>query len=76
MPEFDTPLENIKCLFLNKIILADKRFITFLLNRICKDSGLQISTPKTKVIPFRGTDPVRVKIVIDGTVLELSLIHI
>ena len=39
-------------------------------------SGLQISTRKTKVIAFRGTDPVRAKIVIDGIVLELSLIHI
>ena len=41
-----------------------------LLNRICKDSGLQISTRKTKVMAFRGTDPVRAKIVIYGTVLE------
>ena len=40
------------------------------LNGICKDSGLQISTIKTKVIAFCGTDPVRAKSVIDGTILE------
>ena len=47
-----------------------------LLNRIWADSTFQIFTLKTKVIAFRGIDPVRAKIVIDGTVLELSLIHI
>ena len=31
---------------------------------------MQISTLKTKVIAFRRTNPVRAKIVIDGTVLE------
>ena len=43
-----------------------------LLSGVCKDTGLQISTIKTKVMAFCGTDPVRVKIVIDGrsTVLE------
>lgn len=41
-----------------------------LLNRICKDSGLQISTLKTKKIGFRGSDPVQAKIVINGTALE------
>ena len=41
-----------------------------LLNRICKDSGLQISTHKTNVMAFSGTDLVRAKIVIDSTVLE------
>ena len=44
--------------------------VTHLLNRICTDSGLQISTLKTKAMGFRGTNPVRTKIVIDGTVLE------
>ena len=39
-------------------------------NGICKDSGLQISTIKTKVMAFCGTDPVQAKIVTDGTVLE------
>ena len=29
-----------------------------LLNRICEDSGLQISTLKTKVMAFRGNHPV------------------
>ena len=29
-----------------------------LLNEICKDSGLQTYTIKTKVMAFRGTDPV------------------
>ena len=41
-----------------------------LLNGICKVSGLQISTIKTKVMAFRVTDPVRAKIVVDDTVLE------
>ena len=41
-----------------------------LLNRMCKESGLQISTLKTKVMDCRGTDTVRAKIVIDSTVLE------
>ena len=40
------------------------------LNGICKDSELQISTIKTKVMAFCGTDPVRAKIVIDGAVLK------
>ena len=31
---------------------------------------MQISTRKTKVMAFRGTDRVQVKVVIDGTVLE------
>ena len=41
-----------------------------LLNRICKFSGLQTSTRKTKVMAFRGTGPLRAGIIVDGTVLE------
>ena len=36
-------------------------------NGMFKDSGLQISTIKTKVMVFCVADPVRAKIVIDGT---------
>ena len=56
----------------DQAILSDSenRLQMGMLNRICKDSGLQISTIKTKVMPFCGTDPVRAKTVIDGTVLD------
>ena len=37
---------------------------------VYKRQGLQISTIKTKVMAFCGTDPVRAKIIIDGTDLE------
>ena len=46
-----------------------------LLNRICKDSGLQMSTRRTKVLAFRGTDPVQAKIVIDG-IVPVSYTHL
>ena len=48
---------------------------THLLNQISKVSALQISTLKTKVMAFRGTDPVRAKIVMDGTV-PVSYTHL
>ena len=46
-----------------------KRLRDYHQKQICKDSGLQICRLKTKVMAFRGTNPVREKIVIDGTCL-------
>ena len=45
-----------------RTLKTDCRWVyIYLWNRICKDSGLQISTLKIKVMAFRGTDPVRAK---------------
>ena len=40
------------------------------LRRIFKDSGFQISTLRAKVTAFHGAHQIRVKIGVDGTVLE------
>ena len=66
---------NLLIVFTFQLHQYQKTVGTHLLNRICKDSGLQISTLKAKVMAFRGTDPVRPEIVIDGTV-PVSYTHL
>lgn len=40
------------------------------LSHMCKDLRLQISTLKTKVIPFHGVGHIQIKIVVDGTLTD------
>ena len=71
----------IRNLYLNILLFADdKVFIqdsedklqksVCILNQMCKDYNLKISTDKTKIMAFKGKHLVRSKIEIDGSVLE------
>ena len=42
----------------------------FILNRIADEYGFKISANKTKTKAFRGKQPVKSKIVIDGKIME------
>ena len=46
------------------------QFSIFQLDKICNEYGLRISTAKSKVMAFKGKDPVRTKIVVRDCILE------
>ena len=66
---------------LNTLLFADDQIIisnsednlqkaVFALQKVAQEYGMQISLQKTKVMAFRGVDPVRSKIVLDNVILE------
>ena len=72
---------KIKNKFLDTILFADDQVLLtsseddlqnalFKLNNICKEYSLNISTNKTKVLAFKGTETIRAKIILERKPIE------
>jgi len=65
-------------LYLNTLLFADDQVVIqdklqkslYILNQMCKEYNLKISTDKTKIMAFKGKHLLRSKIELDGSILE------
>ena len=68
-------------IYVNTLVFADDQIIIqeneenlqksmYLLNKICQSYNFKMSVKKTKIMAFKGKDPIRSKIVIEDKILE------